>query len=145
MTVNIKDNCTPWENDPGKFYLTCPGGPVPISTSLHCWVRDFTFGRKVHITNLKLAVASTMGALSTGVCTIGVYKGTTTASGIAITLTGSSLSEGSSPASGAVSGTTFKGTETEVEFLATDAVKVIVKSALAKAGKVTPIIEFEIA
>jgi len=135
MTVNIKDNCSPWELDPGKFYLMSPHS---INLSAGNAFKNFYFGRNVHVTKVGVVVGSTASTFTASVGYIGAYKATTTASGVALTVKAATFT-------GAVKGTVVTGSETEVEFLTTDALKLCVKTAIACALPVFPFVEYEIA
>jgi len=139
MTVNIKDNCSPWELDPGKFYLMGPKAlSIVASGASGIWYKDFTFGRKVHITKVGVVLDSSLVSLATTGFVIGAYKATTTASGVLCSVE-------AADATGGAMGTVIWGDETEMEFLTTDELKLCIKTARNKNGMVNAIVEYEIA
>ena len=108
MTTEIKNTCPPWEDDPGKFYLTLQS--LSIRNSGQIAAGAFPVGRKMHVTNLHLLCKTNFGAVGTTNGIIGLYKTTTTGTSITCSITGTNHT-------GTVRGDIISGTETEIEFL----------------------------
>ena len=137
MAANIKDHCPPWKDDPGKMFLTLR--PVKASASGVAGevIDGFNFPRKVHVTNLRLICTQAFSVAAGATVSYAIKKGTTAVLSCAI-------SSASTSATVTTLGLSFKGTETEVEFLTTDELTVYVKTKRTKTnGEFLPIVEYE--
>ncbi len=137
MATNIKDRCPPWNDDPGKMFLTLRAVKASASGVVGEVLDGFTFPRKVHVTNLRLVCTQAGSAVAGATVSYAIKKGTTAVLSCAI-------SNASTASTITTIGMSFKGTETQVEFLTSDEMTVYVKTKSTKVdGEFLPIVEYE--
>jgi len=132
MATNIKDSCPPMKNDPPKSFFTLR--EVPCTTTYEV-VDGWYFPRKIHVTNLHLMCTEVLSVCAAVVFQI--KKGTTAVLSCPLTSIQTSVGD-------LAVGDAFSGTETEVEFLTTDEMTVLVSTVNATTlGKFVAVVEYE--